>query len=130
VTDHSSPDIDQCRLPKIFGKKRDVEDRSVEYLLTPDAPNGFREAVAELTTQLEAVQWGASRQRRRICSCANACSSASTQFGSRFRAELSEAELDIHFSLSSDVTPLWDFLHIYKESGLPRLAAYLSRGKI
>jgi hypothetical protein len=40
------------------------------------------------------------------------------------------AELDMHFSLSRDLTPLPDFLKILREEGLTKVATLMERGEV
>jgi hypothetical protein len=47
-----------------------------------------------------------------------------------FAQNYRNAELDMHFSLSGDLTTLHDFLRIYKDSGLHGLTSHLSRALI
>lgn len=48
----------------------------------------------------------------------------------RFAQQFRFAELDMHFSLSEDLTPLRDFLKILREDGHPRVATQVAQGVI
>lgn len=48
----------------------------------------------------------------------------------RFAQQFRFAELDMHFSLSEDLTPLREFLHVLREDGHPRVATQVARGVV
>ena len=48
----------------------------------------------------------------------------------RFAQNYRGAELDMHFSLSSDLTPLTEFLEVLREYGMPGLVSRLERGTL
>jgi hypothetical protein len=112
-------------------KKRDIEDGVVSYLLGRDAPEEFVRHRDRFTHRLENVEW-------RVLSATKADKMLRTLLFERvyavrvprFAQNYRNAELDMHFSLSQDLTPLTEFLQIYKDEGLPMLTAHLSRGKI
>lgn len=45
-----------------------------------------------------------------------------------FAKNYSNAELDMHFSLSQDLVPLTEFLRVMRESGLHKVTVMLERG--
>jgi hypothetical protein len=122
------------RLTKSSGslKKRDFEDRLVDVLLSENAPTDFRGTVTDsIVPQLEAADW-------RVLSAAKADRLLRELLFDRvyavrvrgFAQNYRNAELDMHFSLSGDLTTLHDFLRIYKDSGLHGLTSHLSRALI
>lgn len=112
-------------------KKRDFEDRIVDFLLSDGTPAEFRASVADVVLKLEAADW-------RVISAAKADKLLRELLFDRvyavrvrgFAQNYRNAELDMHFSLSNDLTTLHDFLRIYKDSGLHGLTSHLSRGLI
>lgn len=113
-------------------KKREFEDRLVDMLLSDAAPAHFRRTVSEtIVPQLEAADW-------RVLSAAKANRLLREMLFERvyavrvrgFAQNYRNAELDMHFSLSRDLTTLYRFLRIYKDSGLHGLTSHLSRALI
>jgi hypothetical protein len=46
-----------------------------------------------------------------------------------FAQQFRSAELDMHFSLTGDLTPLKEFLHVLKEEGHPKVVTKIERGE-
>ncbi len=112
-------------------RKRDIEDRIVSRLASDEAPSVFRPVRDDVIARLEAADWraiSATRAdrllRQRLFDRVYAVRVRG--FAQNYR----NAELDMHFSLISDLTSLHDFLTVYKEGGLHLLASKLSRGDI
>jgi hypothetical protein len=112
-------------------KKRDMEDRIVQVLIGDEAPEAFRATREDVIAKLEAANW-------RALSAARANNLLREQLFERvyavrvrgFAQNYRNAELDMHFSLSSDLTTLHEFLQVYKDGGLVLLTSKLSRGDI
>jgi len=112
-------------------KKRDVEDGMVAVLVGDDVPSDFRETRADIIAKLEAASWRALSAKRadrllRDLLFERVYAVRVRGFAQNYR----NAELDMHFSLSRDLTTLHDFLQVYKDGGLVLLTSKLSRGEI
>jgi hypothetical protein len=106
-------------------KKRDMEDRVVEVLQSEGHP-----AFASTRDQIARARWfvlGAKKAdkllREKLFDRVFALRTRnfSRQFGG--------AELDMHFSLSEDLTPLSTYLEMLRDAGYPRVTTLLERGE-
>lgn len=109
--------------PKAKGK-RDLEDRLVEQVVTDQAPIFQRtyEAILNADWYILSARRADRLVREYLYERVFALSVPS--FTRAYRG----AEVDMHFSLSDDLTPLRDFLHTLRESGHPVVVSKLERG--
>lgn len=111
--------------------KRGVEERIVEVLVGPEAPDTFKAVRDEVTQTLEAADWrviSAHKANRLLRELLFERVYAVKVRG--FAQNYPNAELDMHFSLSGDMTPLHEFVKVYKDGGLHKLTSLLARGDI
>lgn len=110
---------------------RQIEDRIVQRLTTAPAMLGFDARLREYTRELREADWYVLSARR-----ANALlverlfDRAYALRVPRFAANYRNAELDMHFSLSQDLTPLIEFFRVLRDSGMPGLVTRLERGTL
>ena len=116
---------------KKLSGKRDVEDRIVLHLLDAQQEPRVAKGIAEYRRQIKEAEW-------RVISARRADNLLREKlfdrvFAVRVRAfarNYRNAELDMHFSLKQDLTPLQDFLDLLKTHGLHGLTARLERGQV
>lgn len=116
--------------PRIQGK-RAIEERVVAYLLDTVQPEPFRTRLASYRTNIEGAEW-------RVLSARRADHLLREKLFDRvyavrvraFARNYRNAELDMHFSLASDLTPLREFLANLRDRGLHGLAVDLERGVV
>jgi hypothetical protein len=112
-------------------RKRDVEDAMAKVLIGPDAPAAFVPIRDHIVTTLEAADWralSAERAKRLVHKLLFERVFAVRVRG--FAQNYRNAELDMHFSLTQDMTTLHDFLSVYTKGGLHALTSQLARGDI
>lgn len=112
-------------------RKRDFEDQVVGHLCGPQAPAEFRIAVGEFIERLNAATWrvlSATKADRLLRErlFARVFAVRVNRFAQNYR----NAEVDMHFSLTNDLTSLSEFLQLYKDGGLQGLTSSLARGLI
>jgi hypothetical protein len=110
--------------PKAAGK-RDFEDAVVDYVVGKELP-----VFVENRAKLRNVDWYILSARRadkllRELLFERVFALRVRGFAQQFRA----AELDMHFSLSSDLIPLKRFLAALREEGATKVATLLERGE-
>jgi len=108
-----------------FPKKRDIQDHVVRRLEST-ADQGF----CEVLSRIEHGSWHVLSARRadkllREKLFERVYALRIRGFAQQFRG----AELDMHFSLSKDLTPLDTYLHTLSESGYPMVTTLLERGE-
>lgn len=111
--------------------KRDLEDAMAQILIGPDAPTDFVPVRDNIIEKLEAADWralSAERAKRLVHKLLFDRVFAVRVRG--FAQNYRNAELDMHFSLSNDMTKLQDFLKVYTDGGLHALTSQLARGDI
>ncbi len=106
-------------------KKRDIQDRVVAYLEESNDA-GF----CEVLSRVERGSWHILSARRadnllREKLFERVYALRIRGFAQQFRG----AELDMHYSLSTDLTPLDEYLHTLRESGYPMVTTLLERGE-
>lgn len=109
--------------PKAEGK-RDFEDRIVDHLVEEQV-----EAFQEAYTAIHGSDWYILSARRadrlvRDMLYERVFALRVPRFTQQFRA----AEVDMHFSLSDDLTPLTGFLHMLRQEGQAKVVTMLERG--
>jgi hypothetical protein len=115
---------------RLFGK-RAIEERVVRYLIEAEQPEPFRTELARFRQQIEAAEWYALSARRADRLLRDKLFDRVFAVRVRgFTRNYRNAELDMHFSLSQDLTPLRVFLANARERGLHGLAVDLERGEI
>jgi len=110
--------------------KRSVEEQSVAYLID-HTPGDFAARVADLRAQLSRSTWRVLSARRADLLLREKL--FDRVFAVRvksFNRSYRNAEVDMHFSLNKDMTPLSDFLVDLKKIGLHGMAGKLERGLI
>ncbi len=109
--------------------KRSIEERAVAYLLDFEQDEPFRAEIARIREELQRADWYTLSARRAYLLLRDKL--FDRVYAVRVRAfarNYRNAELDMHFSLSQDLTPLKLFLESAKERGLHGLAVDLERG--
>jgi len=106
-------------------RKRDIEDRVVRVLLEEGHP-----IFASTATRLAQADWYVLSARKadrllRDKLFDRVFALRTRNFSRQFRG----AELDMHFSLSQDLTPLPTYLDMLREHGYPRVTTLLERGE-
>lgn len=109
--------------PRAQGK-RDFEDRVVDHLVKQSVA-----AFAEAYDAIRSEQWYVLSARRadhlvRDKLYDRVFALRIPRFTQQFRA----AEVDMHFSLAGDLTPLKDFLQTLREEGQAKVVTLLERG--
>jgi hypothetical protein len=104
--------------------KRDIEDRVVDVLQAEGHP-----AFSSTRQRIASAKWyvlGAKKADRllRTLLFERVFALRTRNFSRQFRG----AELDMHFSLSRDLTPLSTYLDTLREAGYPRVTTLLERG--
>ena len=103
--------------------KRAIEERVVAHLLEADEGEPFRTELARFREEIEAADWFVLSARRADKLLREKL--FDRVYAVRVRAfarNYRNAELDMHFSLARDVTPLKAFLQSARERGLHGLA--------
>lgn len=115
---------------KIPGK-RNIEDRIVLHLLDTRQPRSVQSSIDGFRRQIEEADWRVISARRANLLLREKL--FDRVFALRVRAfarTYRNAELDMHFSLREDLTPLEKFLDLLKTSGLHGLSVHLERGLV
>lgn len=111
-------------------KKRDVEDAIVEHMMRADDP-AIRTIVEEFGAKMRVAPWYVLSARRADTLLRKLLFERVYAVRVRgFTQNYSGAEVDMHFSLKKDLTPLTEFLHQVKKDGLPKISVLLDRGDI
>jgi hypothetical protein len=116
--------------PKVAGK-RSIEERVVDHLINAETRESFRARLQDFAGQIEVARWRVLSARRAEALLTKML--FQRVFAVRIRGfaqKYRRAELDMHFSLKDDLTPLQDFLTMLKEHGLHGLTARLERGLV
>lgn len=105
-------------------RKRDIEDRVVQHLRQDGHPSF--DATRKRIRQANWYVLGARRADNMLRNLLfeRVFALRTRNFSRQFRG----AELDMHFSLSSDMTALSKYLETLRESGYPRVTTLLERG--
>lgn len=116
--------------PKIQGK-RAIEERVISRLIEGGGPPAFREQLVQFRARIDGAEWRVLSARRadrllRELLFDRVYAVRVRAFARNYR----NAELDMHFSLRNDLTPLRVFLANLQERGLHGLAVDLERGVI
>lgn len=114
--------------PRLEGKRK-VEDAIVNAITSRPDDFGVRETLDGFLEQIRNAVW-------RVLSARRADDLLRKQLFERayalrvrgFAMNYRGAELDMHFSISSDLHPLEDMLRILRDDGLHALSVYLERG--
>lgn len=111
--------------------KRAIEEKIVAYLIGEEQREPFRSAREELRVKLESAEWRVLSARRadnllRVKLFERVFAVRVPRFTRNYR----NAELDMHFSVSEDLTPLPVFLTNLKDRGLHGLSVDLERGTV
>jgi hypothetical protein len=107
--------------------KRDVEDAIVDHLIADQQPDAIGVAVAEFATRIEHAPW-------RVISARRADKLLRDLLFERVYAvrqrSFAQTQVNMHFSLSQDLTALEEFLRLWRERGPQGLASMLERGTV
>lgn len=104
--------------------KRDIEDLVVEHTFRSGPP-----PVPEITRQIESAQWYVLSARRADRLLREKLFDRVFALRIRnFSRVFGSAEIDMHFSLSEDLTPIETFFTTIRESGLHKITTMLERG--
>jgi len=111
--------------------KRSIEERIVGHLLDAEQSEPFRTDLARFREEIQAAGWYVLSARRAAALLRDKLFERVFAVRiPRFARNYRNAELDMHFSLSQDLTPLKNFLASAKERGLHGLAVDLERGVV
>ena len=112
-------------------RKRDFEDHIVHHLVdAPQAPT-VAEAINRISAQIDRAPWrviSARRADRLLHELLFERVYAVRVRG--FASNYSRAEVDMHFSISRDLTPLEDMLVLLRDHGLQGLTTRIERGDL
>jgi len=111
--------------------KRAVEDEVVRHLVDDHQPHKVKSIVAGFREQIDKAPWSVLSARKadallRKLLFERVYAVRVRGFAMNYRG----AELDMHFSISKDLTPLDNFLKHLSERGLQGLATLLERGDV
>lgn len=111
--------------------KRAIEERIVSYLVENEQRKPFRSEITRFREEIRAADWHVLSARRankllRDKLFERVYAVRVRSFARNYR----NAELDMHFSLKEDLTPLKDFLQSARDRGLHGLAVDLERGVV
>ena len=111
--------------------KRSIEERIVAHLLDAESSEAFRVELARFQEEILAAGWYALSARRADRLLRDKLFDRVFAVRvPRFTRNYRNAELDMHFSLTQDLTPLKQFLQDARERGLHGLAVDLERGVV
>ncbi|MGH2361956.1 MAG: hypothetical protein ACRDGM_15635 [bacterium] len=109
------------------GGKRDVEDAVVRHLIEDQQPEEVAERVATFSVRIERAEW-------RVISARKADKLLRELLFERVYAvrqrSFAQTQVNMHFSLSQDLTALTEFLRLWRERGPQGLASMLERGLV
>lgn len=107
-----------------IARKRDIEDRIVEVLNEEGHPafDSTRKRIADARWYVLGAKKADKLLRELLFERVFAL--RTRNFSRQFRS----AELDMHFSLSRDLTPLTTYLDMLRDAGYPRVTTLLERG--
>lgn len=111
--------------------KRAIEERIVAHLLHSDQGDAFRTGLAHFREEIHKADWYALSARRADNLLREKL--FDRVYAVRVRAfarNYRNAELDMHFSLKQDLTPLKTFLQSARERGLHGLSVDMERGVV
>lgn len=110
-----------------FDKKRQVEDAIVRYVIEDPQPEAVHRAVAEAAQRIDAAEW-------RVISARKADLLLRDLLWKRVfavrRRGFARTQVNMHFSLTGDLTSLRDFLELWRNRGPQGLASMLERGTV
>lgn len=113
---------------RVQGKRR-IEDAIVKAITTRPAEFGLAATLEGFLGQIQAALWRVLSARRADLLLRERLFDRAYALRVRgFAMNYRGAELDMHFSISSDLHPLEDMLRILRDGGLHALTAYLERG--
>jgi len=114
--------------PRLQGKRK-VEDAIVRAIVTRPTEFGMADALARFLDQLRNALWRVlSARRADLLLREKLFERAYALRVPRFTMNYRGAELDMHFSISTDLHPLEEMLRILRDDGLPGLSVRLERG--
>jgi hypothetical protein len=109
--------------------KRKVEDAIVKALTSRPAEFGLSDTLNKFLNQIRAAVWRVLSARRADLLLREKLFERAYALRVRgFAMNYRGAELDMHFSISTDLHPLEDMLRILRDDGLHALSVYLERG--
>lgn len=109
--------------------KRKIEDAIVKAITSRPAEFGLTETLEGFLGQIEAALWRVLSARRADLLLREKLFERAYALRVRgFAMNYRGAELDMHFSISTDLHPLEDMLQILRDGGLHALTVYLERG--
>lgn len=132
----SVPDdlVHLAALPRMYKRVegvRQIEDHIVEALTGHPERFGYELPIAEYMRQLEEANWYVLSARRAERLLRDKLFDRVYALRVRaFALNYARAEVDMHFSLEDDLTPLAEFLKVLKEHGMPGLVSRLERGSL
>jgi hypothetical protein len=117
------------KAPKATGK-RGIEDAIIDHVMATPDPK-VREAIAGFAEQVSKADWYVLSARRADALLRRLLFERVYAVKVRaFARNYPNAELDMHFSLAQDLTPLRRFLAIVREDGLHKMLGLLERGDL
>ncbi len=107
--------------------KRNVEDAIVRHLAVDPQPDDVARPIADHASRIEAAEW-------RVISARKADKLLRDLLFERVYAvrqrSFAQTQVNMHFSLSGDLTPLMELLGLWRERGPQGLASILERGVV
>jgi hypothetical protein len=107
--------------------KRDVEDAIVRHLVEDAQAEEVARAIADYSTRVEGAEWRVISARKADRLLRDLL--FERVFAVRQRS-FARTQVNMHFSLSQDLTPLSEFLRLWRERGPQGLASMLERGVV
>jgi hypothetical protein len=119
----------RTRTSQRFPQKRKVEDAIVKAVTSRPSDFGLASTINGFRDQIKSARWRVLSARRadqllREKLFDRAYALRVPRFAMNYRG----AELDMHFSISTDLHPLEEMLRILRDDGLHGLSVYLERG--
>jgi hypothetical protein len=114
-----------------IGGKRAVEDAVVRHLVTDPQPPEVEENIRALDVRIRAARWRVVSARRANTLLGDLLFDRVYALRVRgFTKSYRGAEVDMHFSVSRELTPLDDLFTLLRDHGLHGLTARLERGEL
>lgn len=116
--------------PRLEGKRK-VEDAIVRAIIARPADFNLTDALAGFLNQLRNALWRVlSARRADLLLREKLFERVYALYVPRFAMNYRGAELDMHFSISTDLHPLEELLRSLRDEGLPGLSVRLERGTL
>ena len=112
-------------------RKQKFEDHIVHYLVDTPQVDSVAEAIKQISVQIDAAPWRVISARRADRLLHESLFDRVYAVRVRgFASNYSRAEVDMHFSISRELTPLQDMLVLLRDHGLQGLTTRIERGDL